>query len=286
MTCRTIRHPGPLAEERHAALACKAVPLTLALAPGRPINTAVAEAFAANGYEGGYVRLKDVAMRRMDYVIPAASPDADHAVWYSETRAPGTGGVIRDAGLHMGRRNGDPFLHCHGLWEVAGDGLRMGHLLPFDAELAGPIETEAFALAGALLEVVDDAETNFRLFGPRPAADRPAPPDAYDAVLATVRPNGDISHAIEALCAEQGIGTASVHGIGSLIGADYADGTHVASRATEVLIRDGRVRSAPGGPCAMLDIALVGMDGEIRSGTLVRGRNPVCVTFELLLLAV
>jgi predicted DNA-binding protein with PD1-like motif len=287
MSQRTIRHPGPTAEKRHAAVACSVVPVTLTLEPGRTINAAIAEAFAAKGFEGGYVLLKDVPMRRMNYVIPAGSPDAEHAAWYSDTRAPETGGTILRAGLHMGRRDGEPFLHCHGSWEVPGEGVRMGHLLPFEAEVKESVEVEAFALAGAVLDVADDAETNFRLFAPRASQETASHPMAAEAgrkaVLATVRPNGDISEAIERICAENGLETATVHGIGSLIGADYADGSHVSSYATEVLVRDGRVAATPEGLRASLDIALVGMDGDISAGILVHGANPVCVTFELLI---
>ena len=285
MSLRTIHHPGPLAETRHASAACRAVPLTLTLEPGRSINAAIAEAFANHGFEGGFVDLVDVPMARMDYVIPAASPDGSHAAWYSDTRSPDTGGTIRSASIHMGRRDGEPFFHCHGQWDVPGEGLKMGHLLPFDAEVARPVKVSAIGLSGALLDVTDDAETNFRLFAPSPRAPVPAGEAGGKAVLATVRPNGDICEQIEEICKEHGIGDARVVGLGSLIGADYEDGTHVSSYATEVLIREGRVSATDAGPRATLDIALVGMDGEISQGVLVHGANPVCVTFELLILA-
>jgi hypothetical protein len=38
-----------------------------------------------------------------------------------------------------------------------------------------------------------------------------------------------------------------------------------------------------GGEQATLDIAMVDLTGHISGGRLVRGKNPVCVTFELLL---
>jgi predicted DNA-binding protein with PD1-like motif len=285
MTRRTISHPGPVAARRHAAVACRAVPLTLTLEPGRSINAAIAEAFASQGFEGGFVDLVDVPMSRMDYVIPAASPDGKHAAWYSDTRSPEKGGTIRSASVHMGQRDGEPFFHCHGQWEVPGEGLKMGHLLPFDAEVARTVKVSAIGLSGALLDVTDDAETNFRLFAPSPRTPVAAGEKGGKAVLATVRPNGDICEQIEAICSEHDIDTARVVGLGSLIGADYQDGSHVSSYATEVMIRDGHVRTGDKGPRAQLDIALVGMDGAISRGVLVHGANPVCVTFELLILA-
>jgi hypothetical protein len=55
----------------------------------------------------------------------------------------------------------------------------------------------------------------------------------------------------------------------------------VDSYATEVLITDGSLRH---GRCT-LEIALVGLDGTISHGRLLRGSNPVCVTFELLIVS-
>ena len=55
------------------------------------------------------------------------------------------------------------------------------------------------------------------------------------------------------------------------------------SYATEVLIRSGRVSSIDGRPQSKLVIDVVDMDGGIHSGELLRGDNPVCVTFELVI---
>ncbi|HCL66068.1 MAG TPA: DUF296 domain-containing protein [Rhizobium sp.] len=283
MSVRSIRHPGPVTQERHAAVACQAQSLTLTLQPGKSFNASVADALSAHGFQAAYVLLDNVPMKRMDYVIPAGSPGESHAAWYSETYAPPSGGTICRSGLHLGRRDGEAFLHCHGLWEVPGEGLRMGHLLPFDAEVRDATQVRAYGISGALLDVADDAETNFRLFSPR-ALTLANQARLRRAVLATVRPNRDICEAIEAICAEHGFEEAQVFGIGSLVGTDFEDGGHVSSYATEVLIREGQVNRTAEGPRARLDIAMVGMDGEIAEGVLVRGANPVCVTFELLIL--
>jgi hypothetical protein len=57
----------------------------------------------------------------------------------------------------------------------------------------------------------------------------------------------------------------------------------VESHATEVLIREGSVRSLGGRPRARLSIDVVDMEGAMFSGSLVHGDNPVCVTFELVI---
>ncbi len=150
---RQIVHPGPVAGERLAAVPCRVRPLRLKLQPlaGETVLATLARAFADAGYAAGYACLEDVAMARMNYVIPAASPDDSHAAWYSATHEGGPGSRISRAGLHLGRRDGAPFFHCHGIWTPAGRSEAMGHLLPFEAELAGPVEVDVLAISGAHL---------------------------------------------------------------------------------------------------------------------------------------
>jgi predicted DNA-binding protein with PD1-like motif len=279
---RRIVHPGPTTPERFRVIGCHAHPVTLTVRPGVCVNEAIADAFAEQGFDGGYVRLKNVPMKHLHYVMPAAAPDDSHAAWYSETFSMPDGTII-DAGLHMGRRDGEPFLHCHGSWKSADGVVSMGHLLPFEAEFAGETPLEALALDGAILDVQKDEETNFPLFTPIPQP-RSRTGSGLRALLCTVRPNTDICTALEAASTQFGLREAEVNGIGSLIGADYEDGTSLTAYASEILIRNGRIGpSAAGGEQAMLDIAMVDLTKHISGGRLVRGKNPVCVTFELLL---
>ncbi|WP_425961410.1 PCC domain-containing protein [Rhizobium nepotum] len=275
---RSIVHPGPETPERFRVVGCHAHPVTLTVRPGVSVNEAIADAFAEQGFDGGYVRLKNVSMKRLCYVMPAAAPDDTHAAWYSESFSMPDGTIV-DAGLHIGRRDGQPFLHCHGSWTSAEGILSMGHLLPFEAEFAVETQLEALALDGAVLDAQQDEETNFPLFKPIPQP-RNRQQAGLRALLCTVRPNTDICLALEAACAQFGLSVAEVNGIGSLIGADYEDGTTLTAYASEILIRNGRVSPAKG---AALDIAMVDLTGHISGGRLVRGKNPVCVTFELLL---
>ncbi|NSX93029.1 PCC domain-containing protein [Agrobacterium tumefaciens] len=278
---RRIVHPGPITPERFRAVGCHAHPVTLTARSGVCVNEAIADAFAARGFEGGYIRLKNVPMKRLDYVMPAAAPDDAHAAWYSETFSM-PGGTIIDAGLHMGRRDGKPFLHCHGSWKSADGVVSMGHLLPFEAEFAAETPLEALALDGAILDVQRDEETNFPLFTPI-AQPRNRKDAGLRALLCTVRPNTDICTALEAACQQFGLQQAEINGIGSLIGVDYEDGTSLTAYASEILIRNGRIDPVMGDQQATLDIAMVDLTTHISGGRLVRGKNPVCVTFELLL---
>ena len=102
-------------------------------------------------------------------------------------------------------------------------------------------------------------------------------------LLAKVRPNEDISIAIEAICSDHGITRANVHGIGSLNEVRFTDGRRVEAYATEVLIREGRVEEVHGQPRASLLIDVVDLEGQVYSGRIVHGDNPVCITFELVI---
>jgi predicted DNA-binding protein with PD1-like motif len=143
---------------------------------------------------------------------------------------------------------------------------------------------EAFGLDGAMFEAEMDPETNFTLFGPVPcsAAGATATSRAYALRL---RPNQDFAGALEGFCRERGIARARIHGgVGSTLGARFADGRIVEPFATELLIRSGVVAAGAGGaPAAELDIALVDYTGGLAGGRLVRGDNPVLMTMELVL---
>lgn len=278
---RHIVHPGPPAPERFRFVECRAHSIALTVGPGASVNEAIAEAFAGQGFEGGFVRIRDVTMKQLDYVMPAASPDESHAAWYSETFSM-PGGTIIDAGLHMGRRDDKPFLHCHGSWRGPDGVVAMGHILPFHAEFSQEVTLEALALDGALLEVQADPETCFSLFSPvpRPRINRPG---GRRAILCTVRPNVDLTQSVEAICQETDLRNAKIEGIGSLVGADYEDGTTLTAFASEILVRKGQVSAADQQARAVIDIDMVDLTGRISGGTLIRGKNPVCVTAELLL---
>jgi predicted DNA-binding protein with PD1-like motif len=279
---RQILHPGPPAAERVTAVAGSAVPLRFVLEPGDAVDQAIAKGFAASGCSGGFVAFRGGLCEPFRYVMPAASPDAGHVAWYSDTFEPAGRVDISRACAIVGIRDDKPFIHCHGFWDTA-EGRRMGHLLGPLTTVAEPIEVQGIGVQGATFKGIPDPETNFTLFEPvRLAGDAPAS-TGRRVLLARVRPNQDISLAIEEICAGHGIESANVYGIGSLNEVRFADGSRVDSHATEVLIREGSVGSRGGRPQAWLSIDVVDMEGAIFSGDLVHGDNPVCVTFELVI---
>jgi predicted DNA-binding protein with PD1-like motif len=279
---RHIHHPGPVSPERTAEAAGGPVPLRFVLEPGYSVDAAIARGFAASGCIGGFVTLRGGQCEPFRFVMPAASPDAHHAAWFSDTFAPEGLVEITRACAIVGQRDGKPFVHCHGIWETT-EGTRMGHMLAPDTVVAESMEVTGIGLRGATFKALPDPETNFTLFEPLPVAEDRQEPAGPRVLLAKVRPNEDISLAIEDICSRQGIGRANVHGIGSLNGVRFTDGGRVDAYATEVLIHEGRVESAQGRPRASLQIDVVDMEGQVFSGNLVHGDNPVCITFELVI---
>jgi predicted DNA-binding protein with PD1-like motif len=188
------------------------------------------------------------------------------------------------AAMTLGHRDGAPFFHCHALWTEADGRAGGGHILPEETVVAESFAVEAFGIDGAAFMAELDPETNFKLFGPIPSAFADAEATSRAFAL-RLRPNQDFAGALEAFCRERGIVGARLHGgVGSIIGARFADGCIVEPFATEMAVRSGVI--APGVDGALeaeLDIALVDHLGGIAEGRLMRGDNPVLMTMELVL---
>ena len=150
--------------------------------------------------------------------------------------------------------------------------------------MAEPFSVDAYGLDGAVFTAEYDRETNFKLFGPVPAAPTGAKTTSR-AFAIRLRPNQNFAGALEAFCAERGIANARLRGgVGSIIGARFADGRAAEPFATEMAVRAGMVASdAKGAPEADLEVALVDHLGGLAEGRLARGDNPVLMTMELVL---
>jgi predicted DNA-binding protein with PD1-like motif len=281
---RRIVQPGPVAAQRIQSVEARGRAFSFTLQAGLPLLEAARRGFAAQGFAGGVLNIKRGALGPFAYVMPALSRTPDNAAFYSDTFRPP--GVVRlgMAAMTLGRRDGAPFFHCHGLWLEADGRAGGGHILPEATVVAEPFEVDAFGLDGAVFAAEPDPETNFTLFGPVPAAASRAGTTSRAFAL-RLRPNQDFAGALEAFCREQGISRATIHGgVGSIIGARFTDGRAVEPFATEMAVRTGAIRSgANGAPEAELDVALVDYTGGLAEGRLSRGDNPVLMTMELVL---
>lgn len=273
---RLIQHPGPVAAARLTALPCHAVPLQVTLRAGQSLAHAVQEALASRGFQHGYLRLDGARFAPLHFVTPAPATTDAQAAWYSQTYESDGPVVARHAGVHLGLRAGQPFVHCHGLWDGAAGLPDAGHMLCDESLLLQDLTVTGWGLTGAGLVSCHDPETNFTLFQPQ-AIPPGTPGNAY---LVTLRPNQDIAAALRGFAQQHGISTAQIHGIGSLVGTCFQDGRQIDSYATEILILHGNLQNGT----VELEVASVGFDGQGSVGHLTADANAICVTAEILVL--
>jgi predicted DNA-binding protein with PD1-like motif len=281
---RSIKQPGPAVPERIQWVETRGHAFSFTLEAGLPLLEAARRGFAREGFAGGVINIREGALGPFAYVMPALSKAGENAAFYSDTFRPAGVTRPRIGAMTLGERDGAPFFHCHALWTEADGRRNGGHILPEETIVAEPFEVEAFGIDGAVFTAELDPETNFKLFGPNPAAATGAKTTSRAFAL-RLRPNQDFAGALEAFCRDRGISNARLHGgVGSTIGARFTDGRVVEPFATELAIRSGLIAAGAGGTLdAVLDVALVDYTGGLAEGRLIRGDNPVLMTMELVL---
>lgn len=281
---RFIRQPGPPALLRATMVPAGMVPLDLMLPAGRLLLDSLADLMAIEAIESACLTLSGGAFGPFAYVMPSAAVDAAHAAYYSNVFRPQGSSQLETAALTLGWRDGAPWFHCHARWREADGKGGCGHVLPPETRISAPIRVQGAGMAGARFEVRDDPETGFSLLMPV-ATGTLIPPDRKAALAIRLAPNQDLTAALENAGRAAGFRRAILHGgVASLIGVRFADAPEIAGYATEVLVRHGLVRCAPGaGPASEIEVAAVDYLGSIGAGRLVAGDNPVLMTFEGLL---
>ncbi len=281
---RSIVQPGPPASERVQWVKARGHAFSFTLQAGLRLLEAVRRGFAAEGFAGGTLNIKGGALGPLAYVMPALSKTGENAAFYSDTFRPAGVTRLKMGAMTLGKRDGAPFFHCHALWTEADGRAGGGHIMPEETVVAESFEVNAFGIDGAVFTAEPDPETKFKLFGPVPSAATGVKTTSRAYAL-RLRPNQDFAAALEAFCREQGIARAKLHGgVGSIIGARFADGRMVEPFATEMAVRSGVIVSGEDGALqATLDVALVDYLGGLAEGRLTRGDNPVLMTMELVL---
>jgi predicted DNA-binding protein with PD1-like motif len=281
---RSVKQPGPPAPERIQWVEARGRAFSFTLQAGLPVLEAARRGFAAEGFAGGVLNIKGGALGPLAYVMPALSKSGENAAFYSDTFRPAGITRLKVGAMTLGQRDGAPFFHCHALWTEADGRAGGGHILPEETVVAESFEVEAFGIDGAVFAAEPDPETKFKLFGPVPLV-ATGLKTTRRAFALRLRPNQDFAAALEAFCREQGIARAKLHGgVGSIIGARFADQPVVEPFATEMLVRSGVIVSGEDGALqATLDVALIDYLGGIAMGRLTRGDNPVLMTMELVL---
>lgn len=224
---------------------------------------------AANG-TGAWFDLTDVSTEVLTFVCPAPASDDSHVAWYSDEKVL-RNAIIRQAGAHLGRREGEAFAHVHGLWADANGHCHAGHLLSEKTVLAVDHMVDVWTLEGAMFESTPDHETGFILFHPIGTGQVDNP----NAVLGTIRPNELLNEGIAKCAATAGLSGSTVKGLGSLVGTRLKGQSALNDIATEVLLVGSTAQN----------VIAVGFDGAPICGELSPLLNRVCVTFEVLLVS-
>jgi predicted DNA-binding protein with PD1-like motif len=273
---RRLVQPGPVSAERIESLSGHCQRLEIALAPGLTLAEAISRPLCTAGVRAAAVQIADLMLEPLRYVLPGPADGPQHVAYFSAPHVPAGRSRVELANVTFGCVDSMPRLHCHATWVEADGAPRGGHILLDESVVAEPASAGAWTFTDLGICAEPDPETNFPLL-------RPMGLDAGgggNAVLARVRPNEDLCSAVETIARRHGLHEAVVRGsLGSLIGAVFEDGRSVPDHATEALVRSGSVRDG----MATIDVAVADMQGHVHAGRLVRGENPVCITFDLVL---
>jgi predicted DNA-binding protein with PD1-like motif len=274
---RRLQQPGPVHPRRIESFGATPQSLSFPLTVGMTLLEAATETLVNAGWRSGTLTFAGAEFSPFRYVMPGPPDDASHVAYFSAPCAPGGVTRIEQANATFGWHDGKPFLHCHAVWTEADGARRGGHILPAEAIVFAPGMVHAWGFTDIAIETLQDPETNFTLLQPSGASQ----PQAA-AVVARVRPNEDIVTAVESIARIHHMPDAIIRGsLGSLIGARFDNGTSVPDDATEVLVRNGRVIQG----VAEIDLLAVDARGRVHQGRLERGANPVCITFDLVLIS-
>jgi predicted DNA-binding protein with PD1-like motif len=257
------------------------------LSPGARLIDGLDEILASTDATCAQVEITGGILDRISYCVPAECADGSVVCTFSETREARTPAQLLAGSVTVGFRNGARFMHCHAVWLDADGELRGGHLWPETVVGGVPVYAVVHPLPGITSINARDPETCMPVFTPHLDSDRSTEPELHRGTrvaMSRVRPGEDITAAVRRVCAEQGFRTAVVRaGVGSLVGACLRRGDGVFTvdgPATELATIAGRVR----GDAADLELSAIVVDrhGEVQRGVLVPDRNPVAITFELL----
>lgn len=271
-------HPGPVHPRRVEWARSRLTPLNATTGTaGQSLEEAIASAVAATGATSGNGTLRGLTLNKTRFTTggPARDGKAANYTFIRDWQAHTLPGGTFTFGLDQ---EGQPFVHCHAVIDNAvidgaeSDAPIAGHLFPKDCVVAAPFEVSLVGLPDITLIQRPDAETLHSVFdiGGRGCTDG-------DAIFIRVRPNEDITRAVERACAEAGITNAAIMAsVGSLNAPQLDTGLHN-SVGMEVIAFTGHVRAG----VATLHAQLCNEDGTLFDGQLIADGASVCVTAEL-----
>lgn len=287
---RPLTHPGPRTNQRIIVAEGTSTGILIELTPGEPLMKQLTDAVRSLDFSSGFAEIYGGTVSPLQYCIPIPGDGVSRTVSYSERRF-SAGGELVVASATIGKRDGNPFVHCHALWQT-GESRRGGHLWP--ETLSGTTRPMAaiYGIQGVDWISTDDPETNMPVFTPHQSNTTGSETEtsmtqAQRTVVARVLPNEDLLGAVKVICRDQKISQGVVRaGLGSLNGAvfiDHETGEHriVDGPGTEVISVVGTVMEKDGDYEVNLQATLVDRHGVVHAGQLAEEVNLVAITFEL-----
>lgn len=271
----SLGHKGPKAAARAVWGRGDLGPVSGILRKGETLCAGVGRIFAEAGCRGGVISFDGLRCDPLLYVGPAVSADPAFAAYYSATFAGDGDAPISASTATVGFREGEAFFHCHGQWQAQGAPI-MGHILPHDCIVAEDHAVSGLGSRSNAFAARYDAETNFTLFHPETEGNGTG---AGGGIFLRIAPDADLTGTIADVAAEAGITRGRIHGVGSICEPHFADRGRIATPITEVRIDHGEIVEG----AVTLAVSYVDTDWRIHRGTLVAGKNPVGVTFEILI---
>src|ERR1700761_3526036 len=105
---RSIKQPGPPAEERIQWVEVRGRAFSFTLEAGLPLLEAARRGFAAEGFSSGTLNVRGGTLGPFGYVMPALSKTGENAAFYSDTFRPAGITQLRLATMTLGTRDGAP----------------------------------------------------------------------------------------------------------------------------------------------------------------------------------
>lgn len=280
-----LRHPGPRPEQRLVSVPTPVSVVHAELAPGVVVSDALCELADSAGCRAASVELAHGSFGVLRYVHPAVGTD-DRPAYFSETIEPPGPCFVLGGSATVGRRDGRAFTHLHATWLDGNGRLGGGHLLPETTVGAVPIQTTVRLLHDVELISDTDPETRMPVFTPHAGPASSQGRQRARAVMSRVRPGVDLHAVVVEVAGRAGFGTAVVRAsLGSVVGARLRTGPGRIAEAdwpaSEVTMLAGIVTGPGDDPEVVLSGVMVDRGGEVHSGVLLEGQNPVAVTFEL-----
>lgn len=244
------------------------------------LRDAIIAAAHAHGVDAGTGHFTDCALDKTRFTTGGPARDGK-AANYTFIRDLGATSLPWGTFTFGTTPDGAPFVHCHAVIDEPGATEHVGgHLFPPDCVVDRDFSITINGLEGVSLVQQSDAETLHSVFelGDERVLNG-------DALFVRVRPNEDVTEALETVCRTAGVTDATIcPSIGSLnapsIVDDHGSIRPLTSVGMEVLRFSGIIE----GGHATVYADLVDEEGAIYRGQMVAGHAPVCVTAELMLL--